>query len=207
MRARFSCCCRASCLFGAFVASCVLHLFRTSGDLLTGYGSSTVIGSLQMQFAVSGFCLSPLPKMLTKDTLSVERGRSSSEARLCAGGGCRPTGHASKGRRLATFDTTGDIKESRYTKNTIYALLYSTYADVGTVTWSGGKPFEFTFNTWGIAPSPYPPSDPFRHGKASYHWLVMQKAVAAYRAKLGRPITVVEIGSGSCRRSKALLHR
>ena len=73
------------------------------------------------------------------------------------------------------------------------------YADIGTITWPQGTPFEFTFNTWGIAPSPFPRSDPFRHGKAVYYAVATQKAIHAYRTIYGRtkPLVVLEIGSGT----------
>ena len=57
---------------------------------------------------------------------------------------------------------------------------------------------EFTFNTWGFAPSPYPEEDPQRHGKAAYAGLVTQPAALEYKKKLGdTPLEIVEIGCGT----------
>jgi (2R)-sulfolactate sulfo-lyase subunit beta len=41
--------------------------------------------------------------------------------------------------------------EADYTKQSVYALLYSMYRSVGTVSSEHGVPYEFTFNTWGYA--------------------------------------------------------
>ena len=57
---------------------------------------------------------------------------------------------------------------------------------------------EFPFNTWGIAPSPYPETDPQRHGKAAYAALATQPAAMEYKKKLGKnPLQIVEIGCGT----------
>jgi SAM-dependent methyltransferase len=65
------------------------------------------------------------------------------------------------------------------------------------VTSDRGVPYEFTFNTWGIAPSPYPEDDPQRHGKAAYAGLVHLDAAKAYVQKHGEELTIVEIGCGT----------
>ena len=102
-----------------------------------------------------------------------------------------------------------------YNKASIYSILYGLYQHAGTVKCgtpcygktADGKPcgqapcegvdYQFTFNTWGIAPSPYPPEDPQRHGKAAYAGLVNFPEVKAYMEKNGDAPKIVEIGCGT----------
>lgn len=77
------------------------------------------------------------------------------------------------------------------------------YKNAGELTSNHGVKYQFTFNTWGIAPSenefvPFPEKDPERHGKNAYRNLVTQPAAMAYKEKLGdTPLQIVEIGCGT----------
>jgi len=128
---------------------------------------------LQIHLAIAGFCLSPIPDKLMKE----QRGRD-------IGGDFE-------------FADDGDIENEDYDKGSIYSLLYALYSNAGTVMSDRGVPYEFTFNTWGIAPSPYPPEDPQRHGKAAYAGLVHLDAAKAYVEKHGPDVRIVEIGCGT----------
>jgi SAM-dependent methyltransferase len=97
----------------------------------------------------------------------------------------------------------GHIEEADYTKQSIYALLYSLYRSVGEVQDEHGRPYEFTFNTWGYAwPErwglpPVSEQDPQRFGKNAYsglfHFDAVQRLV---REREGR-VHVVELGCGT----------
>jgi len=143
------------------------------GDLLSGISSDTVLTGWQLQLAVTGFCLSSVPDKFLED----EYGRD-------IGGDF-------------TFVEDGDMENEDYTKASIYSLLYALYANVGTIKSDLGVPYEFTFNTWGIAPSPYPVEDPQRHGKAAYSGLVHLPAALEYMKKNGDAPKIVEIGCGT----------
>ena len=102
-----------------------------------------------------------------------------------------------------------------YNKASIYSILYGLYQHAGIVKCGSpcygktadGKPcgqapcegvdYQFTFNTWGSAPSPYPPEDPQRHGKTAYAGLVNFPEVKAYMEKNGDAPKIVEIGCGT----------
>ena len=95
-----------------------------------------------------------------------------------------------------------------YNKASIYSILYGLYANAGEVICGGsacgGVPYQFTFNTWGIAgptllegAPKYGPEDPQRHGKAAYTGLVSFPEVKDYMAANGDNPTIVEIGCGT----------
>merc|ERR1719230_516400 len=88
------------------------------------------------------------------------------------------------------FEKDGDIENDDYVQGSIYAILYALYKNTGIVTSNLGVPYQFTFNTWGIAPSPYPVEDPQRHGKAAYRGLVEFQVVTDSPR-------IVEIGCGT----------
>merc|ERR1712187_484904 len=83
-----------------------------------------------------------------------------------------------------------------YEKSSIYSLLYALYASTGVVTSDKGVPYQFTFNTWGFSPSPFPDDDPQRHGKAAYAGLFDATQVQAYLKSVETP-RIVEIDSGT----------
>lgn len=147
--------------------------FTAPGDVLTGISSDLVLSGWQLQLAVSGFCLSNVPGKLLSEGYS------------------RKTGGDFE------FAADGDLENEDYNKGSIYSLLYALYANVGTVKSDLGKPYEFTFNTWGIAPSPYPREDPQRHGKAAYSGLVHLPAVKTYLKEVTDAPKIVEIGCGT----------
>jgi SAM-dependent methyltransferase len=97
----------------------------------------------------------------------------------------------------------GDVEEGDYTKQSIYALLYSIYREIGTVESEQGEPYEFTFNTWGYdwpkswGAAPTPDRDPQRFGKNAYSGLFEFAAVKEYVAARDGKVHIVEMGCGT----------
>lgn len=96
----------------------------------------------------------------------------------------------------------GNVDEGEYSKQSIYALLYSIYREVGTVKSEHGEPYEFTFNTWGYdwpkswGTAPHG-ADPQRFGKNAYRGLFEFDEVKAYAAAANGKIHIVEMGCGT----------
>jgi SAM-dependent methyltransferase len=106
-------------------------------------------------------------------------------------------------KRAKISTSNGHIAEDDYTKQSIYALLYSLYRSVGVIRSDTGEPYEFTFNTWGYAwpkawgPRPDSAKDPQRFGRNAYTGLYEFGQVKDYvGAKDGR-VHVVELGCGT----------
>ena len=97
----------------------------------------------------------------------------------------------------------GDVGEDDYTKQSIYALLYSMYREIGTVKSEHGEPYEFTFNTWGYdwpegwGDAPTGDRDPQRFGKNAYTGLFAFDEVRDYVAERDGKIHIVEMGCGT----------
>jgi SAM-dependent methyltransferase len=170
----------------AFVAIAV-RFASTQLDALKGLDSNHDHSLLEMQFIVSAFCLSPAIGGLLDDNAF---GRDAT-----VGGDFTVADH-------------GDIENDDYVQSSIYAVFYAMYKTSGNLTSEHGVPYQFTFNTWGIAPNEqndpegiakaYPELDPQRHGKAAYAGLVTQPPALEYKAKLGdTPLKIVEIGCGT----------
>lgn len=157
------------------LGSGVFFAIQKYGNVLSGFTGQATLGPFQLQAVATAFCLSPLPGMLEtkKDFQADEVGDT------------------------YDFNEGGDINEEDYTKDSIYAIFYSLYQAAGKAKSPGGKDYQFTFNTWGIAPSPYPPEDPQRHGKAAYAGLVNFPEVKEYMKKNGDAPKIVEIGCGT----------
>lgn len=152
-----------------------LAYFFPPPDVLTGLSSNHDHGPMEVQAIVSAFCLSPVIGMLLNDRPDI-----------------KTTGGDFK------FAEDGDIENEDYKQDSIYAILYAMYKNAGQVTSNLGVKYQFTFNTWGIAPSPYPVEDPQRHGKAAYAGLVTQPPALEYAKALGdEPLKIVEIGCGT----------
>ena len=171
-----------------------------SGDVLNGFGSTNRLSTVQLELTLGAFCMSPLPSQLMKNDMTVKSSHPEGEK-----------------VGLGDFKDTGDMAEDSYSKGSIYALLYSLYASAGTVQSDKGVDYEFTFNTWGVSPTPgFPDNDPQRFGKAAYAGLAQTPAVAAYikakhakrglnggagnspfGAPLGSGLTILEVGSGT----------
>merc|ERR1712166_1396999 len=134
---------------GAFIAIVAVFIYACfPGEIMTGISSDIILSGWQLQLAVTGFCVSNVPAKFLKEEYSQDIGGD------------------------FDFAVDGDVENEDYNKGSIYSLLYALYANVGTVQSDLGVPYEFTFNTWGISPSPYPREDPQRHGKAAYSGLV-----------------------------------
>lgn len=146
------------------------------GNLLSGFTGASSLSMLQLQVVISGFCVSPVLTMLEQkaDFKPDEAGDT------------------------YDFDEEGDINEEDYTKDSIYAILYSLYQAVGKSASPSGVDYQFTFNTWGFTDVAWiaPESDPQRHGKAAYQGLVEFEDVKEYIKKNPAP-TIVEIGCGT----------
>ncbi|MFT7621681.1 MAG: SAM-dependent methyltransferase [Myxococcota bacterium] len=107
-------------------------------------------------------------------------------------------------RRKKISASNGDVSEDDYTKQSIYSLLYAVYRSVGTVKAETGKPYEFTFNTWGYtwpkewdANTTRPDDDPQRFGKNAYTGLFQAPIVKEAIAKADGKVHVVEMGCGT----------
>jgi len=111
------------------------------------------------------------------------------------------TGLFDRANKISLQD--GDVQESDYTKQSIYALLYSIYREVGTVTDEHDQPYEFTFNTWGYdwpegwGEPPTHDRDPQRFGKFAYTGLFHFDQVQEYVAAREGKIHIVEMGCGT----------
>lgn len=144
-------------------------------DMLKGMDSNHDHGYYELQAIVSAFCLSPTIGKLLNARPDIETTGGEFE-----------------------FEKDGDIENSDYVQSSIYAVLYAVYRNAGKMKSNYGIEYQFTFNTWGIAPSPYPEKDPQRHGKAAYAALVTQPAALAYKKELGdQSLEIVEIGCGT----------
>jgi len=144
-------------------------------DFLNGLDSNTEYGNVKLQAIITAFCLSPLVGQLLEAPASGVDGDN------------------------FTFANEGDIQDENYAQSSIYAMLYGMYKNAPTLVSNHGVEYQFTFNTWGIAPSPYSEKDPQRHGKAAYAALVTQPPVMEYLKTLPkdhRP-QIVEVGCGT----------
>lgn len=97
----------------------------------------------------------------------------------------------------------GHVDEAEYAKQSIYALLYSLYRSIGTVTSDRGVRYEFTFNTWGYAwpeawgAAPTEEGDPQRFGKNAYRGLFHFDAIRELVAARDGQVHIVEMGCGT----------
>jgi len=146
------------------------------GNVLSGFTGDSSLSYFQLQIVTTAFCLSPLLWMLESksDFIPDEVGE--------------------------TYNLVdhGDINEEDYTKDSIYAILYSLYQAVGKSPSPSGNDYQFTFNTWGITGVPWieAETEPQRHGKAAYQGLVEFPEVKAYVERHPSP-NIVEIGCGT----------
>ena len=144
---------------------------------------------------MTGFCLSPVIDVLLNDRdLSP---RSSLDADLVV----REKSAGTTGGEFE-FAKDGDIENDDYAQSSIYSILYAMYSNTPDLVSPHGVKYQFTFNTWGVSPSPYPVEDPQRHGKAAYRALATQPAVMAYvenltAQNLTAPLEIMEIGCGT----------
>ncbi len=106
--------------------------------------------------------------------------------------------------RSATVNADdGDVSEDDYTKQSIYAVLYSVYREIGTITDEHGRPYEFTFNTWGYdwpeawGDCPNASDEPQRFGQNAYTGLFEHPEVKAYAAERDGELHIVELGCGT----------
>jgi ubiquinone/menaquinone biosynthesis C-methylase UbiE len=106
-------------------------------------------------------------------------------------------------RKSAISLDDGDVSEDDYDKRSIYSLLYSLYRSMGTVRNEVGRPYEFTFNTWGYdwprswGASPTTEDDPQRFGKNAYTGLFARDAVQDYVRERDGRVHVIELGCGT----------
>lgn len=167
----------------AFVAvATVVATLMTQSDLLSGFSETQSLGAAGMQLALTSFCLTGAYTRLVDES---KLGDSHWD----------PTVDGAK----RDFKTSGEIREDEYTKQSIYSLLYGSYRNAGTVKDTFGRPYQFTFNTWGISnvdDKPFGPEYAQRHGMSAYHSLATMPAVVA--AVETKPETrFLEIGCGT----------
>jgi len=156
---------------------CILiaAIFIRPPEVLKGLDSNKEYSSIEVQAIVSAFCLSPIVGQL------LDRKKESFET---VGGEFE-------------FSDDGDIENEDYAQSSIYAILYAMYKNTGKVKSNLGVEYQFTFNTWGIAPSPYPVEEPQRHGMAAYAGLATQPPAKEYGEKMDGKLKIVEIGCGT----------
>jgi len=146
------------------------------GDLLKGFSGEQSLTAMQLQGAITAFCMSPLPSVLMSkvDFEEDEVGDS------------------------YDFNKEGDINEDDYTKDSIYALLYAAYQHLGPAPAPDGSTYQFTFNTWGISDVDWLQNEsvPERHGRAAYRGLIEFPEVKDYLKATPNP-QLVEIGCGT----------
>eukprot|EP00929_Paragymnodinium_shiwhaense_P091374 TRINITY_DN5134_c0_g1_i2.p1 TRINITY_DN5134_c0_g1~~TRINITY_DN5134_c0_g1_i2.p1 ORF type:complete len:407 (+),score=111.74 TRINITY_DN5134_c0_g1_i2:96-1316(+) len=151
-----------------------------SFDVLNGLTSEVDYSNWQLQAIVGAFCFSPLVGHLMEQP-AVDDGEG------------------------FDFASHGDVHESQYAQDSIYAILYALYKNSPKLVSEHGVEYQFTFNTWGIAPSdamrfePMSPKEPQRHGKQAYKGLVVQQPVLDYLGTLpeGQKPQIVEVGCGT----------
>jgi len=147
----------------------------TDYDVMKGMSSGTEYGNIQLQAMATGFCLSPLPGKLLAEPANGSDGEN------------------------YNFSASGDVQDDDYEQESIYAIFYAMYKNAPKLVSNHGVEYQFTFNTWGIAPSPYPETDPQRHGKAAYAALVTQPPVLEYIKNMpeGQNLKIAEVGCGT----------
>lgn len=147
------------------------------GNVLSGFTGEAVLTMPQLQVVVSAFCLSPIPSMLLTPKRTYDGPGMSIQRE---------------------FNQTGDVNEDDYTKDSIYALLYSLYQAFPNAPSPKGGNYQFTFNTWGISAVPWirDETEPQRHGMAAYQGLVEFEAVKKIVKEVETP-RFLEIGCGT----------
>jgi len=162
---------------GAYVAK----QHGISFDVLNGLDSGIDYGDLSLQTMVGAFCMSPLVSQLLEKPIDDPTGENYS------------------------FVQEGDLQEEDYAQDSIYAILYAMYKNSPQLVSEHNVTYQFTFNTWGIAPSdamqfePLPETEPQRHGRQAYAQLVLQPPVLEYIKALpeGQKVQIVEVGCGT----------
>lgn len=152
-----------------------------SFDVLNGLDSAVDYGNIGLQTMVGAFCLSPLVGQLLEKPVDDPTGENYS------------------------FANEGDIQEEDYAQDSIYAILYAMYKNSPQLVSEHNVTYQFTFNTWGIAPSdamqfePLPETEPQRHGRQAYAQLVLQPPILEYIKTLpeGQKLQIVEVGCGT----------
>jgi SAM-dependent methyltransferase len=149
---------------------------------------------VEVQGIITAFCLSPVIDVLLKEDRELAERTSLDCDNVVRTKEAGTTGGDFK------FEQDGDIENDDYAQASIYAILYAMYKNTPNLISPHGLTYQFTFNTWGIAPSPYPETDPQRHGKAAYAALVTQPAAMEYAEQLateGGTLSIMEIGCGT----------
>lgn len=158
-------------------------------DVLQSFDEDMTLGHTMIQAALIGFCLNTaaLDKLLEKeDAEAFDMHQADMEK--------------------TNFKDDGNINEDDYTKQSIYSILYSVYADLNQLR-HRGELYQFRFNTWGVTgvwneslgefeakngyreqsvgayPNnlvAYPKTTPQKAGKTAYASLVNFKSVKEY---------------------------
>lgn len=101
-------------------------------DVLSTFNEDIVLNHYMIQAALFGFCLNTeaLDNLLAKDDAEeFDMHQADMEE--------------------TNFLDDGNINEDDYTKQSIYSVLYSIYADLENLQHRGEK-YQFRFNTWGV---------------------------------------------------------
>ena len=119
----------------AVVAAIGLYLvydYVSNLDVLQSFNEDMTLGHTMIQAALIGFCFNTeaLDKLLAKeDAESFDMHQADMEE--------------------TNFKDDGNINEDDYTKQSIYSILYSIYADLNQLR-HRGELYQFRFNTWGV---------------------------------------------------------
>lgn len=114
-------------------------------------------------------------------------------------GFCLSGGYKLVDAKISEDDKDLEGGEDSYEKQSIYSLLYGAYRYTGVVKDTFGRPYQFTFNTWGISgidDKPYGPEFAQRPGMTAYHSLATMSAVVEY-VKKKPDAHFLEIGCGT----------
>ena len=186
----------------------VRKFIESYGNVLDGFKGDVVMSGVQLQGVLTAFCLSPLPSLLLANPAVKGQGKSIHGTATLANTGAKGAGEGGyvgavgDGDVGMDFAETGDVSEDDYSKDSIYAVLYSLYRQFPNAPSPGGRTYQFTFNTWGISdvagsvPWLRPESEPQRHGIAAYQGLVEFPAVKEYIKAHPNP-KFLEIGCGT----------
>jgi len=171
---------------GPVLLAIVAAFLFLNRDLLSGFTENNSLGPASMQFAVGAFCLTGGYKTLIDETKVSDD-------------------HFDPRKPGTNFSVAkdGEIPEDQYEKASIYSLLYGAYRHAGIVKDTFGRPYRFSFNTWGVSRTstgevPFGPEFPQRPGMTAYYSLATMPAVVdLVKANPGAHFLEVGCGTGA----------
>ena len=110
----------------------VAAYLSAESNFLTGLDEGMQLGTVGLQLAFAGFCMTP----------GVIEGLANKKDK-------EEFDDHQKDMAETDFANEGNINEDDYEKQSIYSLLYAIYYDIGHVRFRG-ELYSFRFNTWGL---------------------------------------------------------